>query len=71
MGFEEALSRIKAGHQCARKGWNGKGMCVGIQYPDEGSKNTLPYFYLITVTGDRVPWTVSQTDALANDWEAI
>lgn len=30
-----------------------------------------PYLVLRTAGGDLVPWTISQTDALADDWEAV
>jgi hypothetical protein len=30
---------------------------------------TLPYIFIHTVQGDRVPWLASQTDILATDWE--
>jgi hypothetical protein len=29
---------------------------------------TLPYIYITTVKGERVPWLASQTDMLADDW---
>lgn len=29
---------------------------------------TLPYIFITTVQGDRVPWLASQTDLLAEDW---
>lgn len=51
-----------------RAGWNGPNQKIGLQFPDGGSVNTLPYFYIITVQGDRVPWLASQTDMLAEDW---
>jgi hypothetical protein len=31
----------------------------------------LPYLMLRTVGGDFVPWVISQTDALADDWERV
>ena len=52
-----------------RQGWNGKGMYIEIQNPDENSKMTLPYIYMKTVDNKIVPWLASQTDILANDWE--
>ena len=52
-----------------RAGWNGKGMYLELQVPDEHSKMTLPYVYMRTVQGDLVPWLCSQTDLLATDWE--
>ena len=70
--FGYMLECLKAGEYRARRtGWNGKNMYIQIQRPDEHSKNTLPYIYMITATGDRVPWLASQTDLLSNDWELV
>jgi hypothetical protein len=69
--FGFAVNQLKAGFKVSRSGWNGKGMWLGIQNPDAYSANTLPYIYMITVTGDRVPWLASQTDMLAEDWVIV
>jgi len=69
MDFGKALSALKAGKRVTRPGWNGKGMYLELQRPDEHSKMTLPYIYMRTVTGDLVPWLASQTDMLSEDWE--
>jgi hypothetical protein len=66
--FSVALDGLKAGRRVARSGWNGKGMCVAMQFPDSGSKMGAPYLYLRTVQGTLVPWLPSQTDLLADDW---
>jgi hypothetical protein len=66
--FGLAISLMKGGKRVAREGWNGKGMWLALQRPDEGSKMTLPYIYMSTVTGALVPWLASQTDMLADDW---
>jgi len=66
--FEQALAWVKDGKRIARLGWNGTGMWVALQVPDEHSKMTLPYLYLSTVGGKLVPWLASQTDLLASDW---
>jgi hypothetical protein len=71
MDFSNALKGIKAGHRVARSGWNGKGMWLELQVPDEGSKMTLPYIYMSTAQGDLVPWLASQTDIMADDWELV
>lgn len=68
MDFGMALDSIKSGRKVARTGWNGKGMWVKLQRPDEGSKMSLPYMYMRTARGDLVPWVASQTDILADDW---
>ena len=66
--FGEALSRLRMGFSVTREGWNGPNQRIHMQAPDENSKMTLPYIYITTVQGDRVPWLASQTDLLAVDW---
>jgi len=74
MDFGDALAALKAGSKVARNGWNGKGMWLELQVPDEYSHMTLPYVYLNypedaqNTPGARVPWLASQTDMLAEDW---
>lgn len=68
MEFGEALKHIKAGAKMTRSGWNGKGMSVELQKPDANSKMTMPYIFMNTAQGGRVPWLASQTDLLAEDW---
>ena len=72
-----ALQLLKQGKRLARRGWNGKGIFIALQKPDEHSKMTHPYIYIDT-TGLQtnnpyaprytVPWLASQTDMLAEDW---
>ncbi len=71
MTFGEALTLLKIGHKVARTGWNGKGMWLALMQPDSGSKMTLPYLYMSTVSGQLVPWLASQTDLLATDWVVV
>jgi len=75
--FGVAISLLKQGRKVARKGWNGKGIFIKLQRPDEHSKMTHPYIYIDTTElqtdnphapKDRVPWLASQTDMLAEDW---
>lgn len=66
--FSKALINLKQGAKFQRKGWNGKGMWIEIQIPDENSTMTLPYIFMFTADGQTVPWLASQTDILANDW---
>ena len=68
MDFGTALYLLRQGKQVSRENWNGPGQYLELQEPDENSKMTLPYIYIVTVTGDRVPWLASQTDLLAFDW---
>lgn len=83
MNFSEALNKLKEGLKIARAGWNGKGMWIELQVPDQGSKMTLPYLFLnypdtsiglgnpAYPQGARVPWLASQTDILAEDWSVV
>lgn len=80
MDLGKALEALKAGKKIARSGWNGKGIFLKLQEPDEFSKMTSPYVYIDT-TGlstdnelapkSLVPWICSQTDLLADDWITI
>lgn len=68
-GIGWALDQMRKGLRVCREGWNGRGMWLALQTPDEHSKMTLPYIYMSTVQGGLVPWLASQTDILADDWE--
>lgn len=67
MNFGQALTHLRAGRDVARAGWNGKGMWVGLG--EQSAELSVPFLFLHTATGEQVPWTISQTDALADDWE--
>ena len=69
--FAAALAGLLNGARVTRRGWNGQGMWIALQEPDYGSKMTLPYIYMSTVTGDLVPWVASHTDLLATDWDHV
>lgn len=75
--FGDAIHFLKAGKRVARHGWNGKGLWLEMQRPDEHSKMTLPYLYLsypndsVNTPGARVPWLASQTDMLTEDWVVL
>lgn len=76
MDFGYALNALREGKAVRRKNWNGKGMDLKLQVPDEHSKMTLPYVYIeypvghpAYPEGSRVPWLASQTDLLMDDWE--
>jgi hypothetical protein len=71
MSFGEAIETLKGGIKIARLGWNGKGMWIEIQRPDEHSKMTLPYIYMKTADNNLVPWSASQTDILSEDWITV
>lgn len=72
-GFDEALVHLKNGEQVAREGWNGKGLKVAAQFPDEHSKMGNPYLYIDAkaLGGELNPWVPSQTDLFAVDWFVV
>lgn len=80
MTFGLAIEALKMGKKVARAGWNGKGIFIELQVPDQYSKMSSPYIFIDT-TGlqsdnpdaprSRVPWLASQTDMLAEDWRVV
>ena len=74
MNFGDALEALKRGSKVQRECWNGKGLWLELQWPDEHSKMTLPYIFMSypddakTTPGAKVPWLASQTDMLSDDW---
>lgn len=80
MDIGSAIKEMKEGHKVARAGWNGNGIFIELQRPDENSKMTSPYIFIDTTglqtdnpsaTKSRVPWLASQTDLLAEDWQIV
>lgn len=80
LSFGHAIELMKKGCKLAREVWNGKGIYVALQMPDENSKMTFPYLYMNTTklqTDNKkaqknlVPWIASQTDMLSNDWALV
>lgn len=66
--FGDMIQHLKNYGEASREGWNGKGMYLALQEPDENSFMTEPYIYMVTATGSRIPWLASQADVLAEDW---
>lgn len=80
MNFGQAIEELKKGSKVARNGWNGKGIFLELQVPDEHSKMTHPYIYIDSTElqtnnkdapKNRVPWLASQTDMLSEDWKVL
>jgi hypothetical protein len=84
--FSEALELIKKGKLLQRKNWNGKNMFVflvpgstfSVSRPPlnniftEGTEiNYCPHIDIKTADGKIVPWVVSQSDVLAEDWQIV
>jgi hypothetical protein len=71
LNFGQAIEAMKTGSKVSRDGWNGKGMWIALQVPDQHSKMQQPYIYMCPVGGKLVPWLASQADMLANDWQIL
>lgn len=86
MNFSEALQLIKQGKKLARSNWNGKGMFVYLVNGSEfevnrahlnaifemGAKITYrPHIDLKADDGTCGVWSISNNDALAEDWEVL
>lgn len=67
--FGWAIKQTQNGHRVRRAGWNGKGMWIALQVPDDHSKMKRPYLYMSPIDGELVPWVASQSDILEVDWE--
>ena len=75
MNFGLAIEAARKGAKIARSGWNGNGMCLMVQTPDENSKITFSYLY-ISVPGCKegtrlLPWQPAQVDLFQDDWFII
>ena len=72
--FSWALRKLLSGREVSRPGWNGSGMTIKAQIPDENSKMTQRYLYMVILDckeGTRMlPWMPSTLDLFARDWEA-
>ncbi len=83
MNFGEAIELLKQGKKLAMAGWNSKGLWIELQVPDEHSKMTRPYIYMVCPRGstnhfgeqkndfERVPWLPSITDILSDNWKEV
>jgi len=68
-GIGWAVKAMQDGNKVRRAGWNGKGMWLALQVPDENSKMGHMYVYLCGADSKLIPWNCSQADLLATDWE--
>lgn len=71
--IESALRHvIRFKGKATREGWNGRGMHVEAQWPDQDSKMGQPYLFITNgATGVRTPWVPSTGDLFANDWALL
>lgn len=86
MNFSQALEAIKDGRRLQREGWNGKGMFVFLVAGSNFTVNREPLLSIMgagkevtyrphvdmrDAEGKIVPWLVSQTDLMADDWQVV
>lgn len=69
------MDQVIQGKKVRRAGWNGKGMFVFGQFPDEHSKMTHSYL-VISIPGCTegtrlLPWQPAQVDMFSEDWEIV
>lgn len=69
--FGGVLEILRRGGKAAREGWNGKGMFIELQKPDEHSKMKRSYIFMSPTDQQLVPWVASQSDLLAVDWYEV
>ena len=75
MDFADALKALKEGYRVQNKCWNGPGMYLALQTPDEHSKMGCPYIYINMpkehplYPGKMVPWIPSQLDLMSDGWK--
>ena len=76
--FGTALHLMQLGERVMREGWNGKNMWLIYVEADQyelkawkyfNATEQLPFIALKTADNNIVPWTISQADALATDWQ--
>ncbi len=72
MSFGLAIEALKMGKKVARKGFNGKGMWLELQVPDDNSKMTQPYAYFNIPDCQegmrRIPYVCTTIDMISDDW---
>ena len=86
LDFGQALAWLRDGKLLAREGWNSKGMVIYLVEGSRFEVNRapllgifspgtvveyLPRLDMRTADGSCVPWLVSQTDILADDWMVV
>ena len=66
MTFEATLKAVKCGVRAKRGSWTKKHIALS-----RGDEFWTAYLYMTNATGDMMPWTPTQSDLFADDWELI
>ena len=64
-----AVRKLQQGEKVHRWGWNGANLYIALMEPSRYTDLEVPYVYISTMESLMVPWTCSQSDLLATDWE--
>lgn len=67
MVFGDALEKMKAGARMTRKNWIFHDV-VYAKYTDAG---VCPYLVVQSLGHDAIPYTATDVDLFADDWEAV
>lgn len=70
MKFGQALELLKQGKKVTRTGWNRREFWIEAQFPDENSKMTMPYLYMVKFN-QKFPTDLSCESIMAEDWIEI
>ena len=65
--FGWALRVLRRKGKVTRTGWDNKNIWLELQVPDEHSKMTKPYIYMVKYD-DKFPCDLSCESLLENDW---
>ena len=69
MNFGKAFEEVKKGKAMRLPQWS-KDVVIKAQFPDENSKMTAPYLYVVSRYG-RVPWKETMIELFSEEWEVI
>lgn len=69
IGVVIEMMQSSSDNKFARESWDAAaGTYIALYTPPDPLGKDLPFIYLVTAQGDRVPWVPSQIDLLAEDW---
>jgi len=69
MNFEKAFEQVKSGKSMRLPQWQ-EDVKIKAQYPDEHSKMTAPYLYVVSRFG-KVPWKETMIELFSEEWIVV
>jgi hypothetical protein len=69
MNFEKAFEQVKSGKSMRLPQWQ-EDVKIKAQYPDEHSKMTSPYLYVVSRFG-KVPWKETMVELFSEEWIVV